>query len=499
MTIVYFVALSLIFGVWGARKMKGSKDYFNAAKRLAWPVVMCSLVLAPLGSGHTTSLWQQAGGLGVSAVWWGILSGGIFLPFFMLWCGPWLRHLNVDTFPQALKKMFGPGLGFVNASVAPGAWLGIALAEVVATATAIYALTAGAIPLTPWCIIIAGVLVVIYVIFAGMLQVAWMNVLNAIVLIGGSMVAVFFTGKWLNEGGRGGWDGIADFWAGQGQEHMTDMFSFRPEVLFGLMIPIVVLCMTSISGEQAKYQPCLAAKSDADCRKGIFFGGIINSVAAFPWVVLGLVALAIPSVVTAMGGDVTISVPALALQALPPPLIGLIIMALLAATLSTASGLMLACSQVVVSDILRPLTGFKMTDKNYRLISKLLVIVFAVAAVVPSLGGAPMLMPVFFWCFSFGMPLFISYFVGMVWRVNKKATWITLIVAYVVNFIWTFWTPEWAGNLLMGNFALNFYPVFIVSIVLSIVLTLVIPGGEPGYLRRIREQEANDPAIVEKI
>lgn len=119
--VAYFVIFSIIFGAIAKRKVKTGQDYFTAANRLTWPLVMCTFVLSPLGSGHTSSLWEQQTFMGISVLWWGILAGSVFVPIFMLWFGPWLRRLKVETFPQGLAKLFGKKIGFYNASIAPAA------------------------------------------------------------------------------------------------------------------------------------------------------------------------------------------------------------------------------------------------------------------------------------------------------------------------------------------------------------------------------------------
>ncbi|WP_143147895.1 hypothetical protein [Parasporobacterium paucivorans] len=92
----------------GGVEKKSDKEFFTARGRLDWFAVMCSFVLAPLGGGRTTSLYESQAGLGAAIAWWGILSGGVFVPVFLLWFGPMFRKLKVQTFPQALGKVFGP-------------------------------------------------------------------------------------------------------------------------------------------------------------------------------------------------------------------------------------------------------------------------------------------------------------------------------------------------------------------------------------------------------
>ena len=164
--IIYFVII-IVLSIWYSRKnVKNAEDFTKAGQGMGWLMVTFSFVLVPLGSGHTLSLWQQAaaginGGIGASAVWWAVGAGCIFLPIMMLWLGPWVRESRLGTMPEILEKMFGRGLGSVHAAFQTMTWTGIGISETIATGTAIYGLTGGAIPLRPTCVVIALVLMLV--------------------------------------------------------------------------------------------------------------------------------------------------------------------------------------------------------------------------------------------------------------------------------------------------------------------------------------------------
>lgn len=484
--ILYFGFFSVLFGVLSRKKAKsqlkgeGDSTFFTASGQIGWVTVMCSFVLAPLGGGHTTSLYENQANIGVSAVWWGIMGGGVFVPIFLYWFGPMFRKLKVQTFPQALGKVFGPKIKIFNSSIAPAAWLGIAMSELLGTATAVYALCGGKVSYAPGCILIAGGLMIIYILFGGMLQASYMNVVNAVMLIVGSFAAVIYVGNAL----PGGYEGVAETYAAAGEAFKTNMFNFSPAVVFGTIIPCVVLHVLSVASEHAMYQPMLAAKSDSDIRKGAFIGGLINTAACIPWVILGVTGTSI-AVIAAKAP--ILSVPELALQIMPPVLIGVLMVALLCALLSTGSGMILAISHVVTDDIILPLTGRKVGDSKYALISRIVIVVVTLAATLPALK-VTLLISLFFWCFSLSMPIFVNYLIGMCWKINRKAAWINLIVSTIVNFWWTFACPSWAG---IFNF--SFWPVSITTIGLGIILNLIMPG-EKGLLKQIKEQEAAEAA-----
>ncbi|MGI5860043.1 MAG: sodium:solute symporter family protein [Tepidanaerobacteraceae bacterium] len=476
--LVYFTVLGVGASLVLRKQVSSGVDYVTAANRLSWPLVMFAFVLLPLGGGHTLSLWETSAGMGASVLWWGIISGGLFVPLFMLWFGPWLRQLKVQTFPEAFGKIFGRDLGQIFAVVGPATWVGVCIAETSTVATAIYALSGGAIPFAPWCIILAAIFTVIYVYAAGLLQVAWLNMFNAIMLIGGSFLALFYTGSWV--AGHGGWEGIAATYAAAGEVWKLSTVHFSPDVIFNIIIPITFCITLFCSTEQMNYMPMLAAKSEAEIRKGVFWAAGINGMACFPWVIMALVAMSIPAI--AQGGA-KLSVPNFALEFLPPWVTGLMMIALMGATLSTGSGLLLSTAHVVAHDVLKKALNPKMSDASFFKLTRLLVIVIGVVVTVPALM-LPVIFPVFMWCFSFGIPIFTCYLIGMLWKINRTATWINLIASYTVSFIWTFWTP----SILPPEISLNIYPVTMCTIGLGIILNLILPG-EPGMLRQIRAAE----------
>ncbi|MCD8100092.1 MAG: sodium:solute symporter family protein [Oscillospiraceae bacterium] len=481
--VAYFAFFSILFGFIAKKRMKTGEDFFVAKGQLGWFAVMCTFVLAPLGGGHTTSLIEQAG-MGVGVLWWSILAGGVFVPVFLYWFGPWFRKLKVDTFPQALGKVFGPKIKIVNTSLAPAGWLGIAMSELLGTSTVIYCLSGGNLPYAPYCILLAGLIMVIYILLAGMLQAALMNIINAVVLIVGSFVAVIYVGNHLD----GGYASIQAVYEAAGNTAATNLFSFSPSIVFGVAIPVVVLHVLSVASEHAMYQPMLAAKSDKDIRRGAFVGGLFNTVAAFPWVILGVTALAIPSVVEAIAENSRLSVAELCLQMMPSWMIGVTMVALLCALISTGSGMILAVAHVLTDDIIKPLSGKQHTEKYNIWLGRIVVIVVTVMATFGALQVTN-IMAMFFWCFSLSMPIFVNYLIGMCWKINRKAAWINLIATTVVNFWWTFACPAWCPD----YFTSPFYPVAVVTIGLGIILNLAMPG-ETGMLKQIKLQKQAEKA-----
>jgi len=505
--VAYFLALSVGTSFLLKSKIKSGSDFVTAGGSLAWPLVMAGFVLSPLGGGHTLSLWEASAQLGASVLWWGIISGGIFVPLFLLWFGPWFRRLRVQTFPEGMGKIFGENIGWLIAAIFPAQMIGICIAEITATATAFYALGNKTIPFAPQvaenllslngllssvkglfslnCITMAVAFTILYIVAAGIMQAAWMNVFNAVMLIVGSFLSVFAVGSWLS--GRGGWESVSDFYAKSGEAWKVSITNFSPDVMFNVIFPCMILLVFMCSASQSQNQPLLTARSESDIRRGVFWATFINSLAAYPWVILALVGMAIPAVAA---GGAKLSVPGLALLALPQWMVGLLMVALLSATLSTTGGLILGASHIVVHDIFKRAVHPRMSDRTFLILTRIMILVCSLLVAIPALK-LPYIFSVFMWTFSFAIPVFGVYLIGMLWKVNKVAAWTTLLAAYAANFLWTFSQPDW----LPSYMSLNVYPTTIATVFFGVVMNLVLPG-QPGYLRQLRAVESKTPLAV---
>jgi len=485
--LIYYVALSLIAGLIMRKKVKTATDFVKSSAGLSWPLITFGFVLIPLGAGHTLSLWEQAGVLGASVVWWGILTGGVFVPLMMLWLGPWVRQSGLQTFPAIIERIFGKELGWLHSAVQIAAWTGIGASEVLAGAAAIYGLTDGSVAYAPWCILISLGLTIIYIYFGGIMQMAWMNIVNACVLIFGSYLGLGMLITWVGAN-AGGLEGIKAVFESSGQSDLLSSINFGPELFFQVIIPVVVLHCAAGAVAQNMNSLFFAARSDSDCRKGVFYAAAINCMACVPWVLTALIGLGLARMGTFPGitEDAKLVVFQAANVALPKPVVAIMCISLLAAVLSSCAAHCMGNANMLTTDIINRAMFPNMNDTTRLKVMRWMILVCALLFAVPALT-VPVVFPVFLWAFSFGIPVFVCYILGMVYKISRPAAWITIIVSYIVDFIWTFWTPSWAS----GPFALNMYPVTVVSVILGIVLTLVLPG-EPGLLKQQRAKAAAD-------
>ena len=132
-----------------------------------------------------------------------------------------------------------------------------------------------------------------------------------------------------------------------------------------------------------------------------------------------------------------------------------------------------------------------MSDKTFLILTRVMIFVCAVLVIIPALKLSLML-PIFFWTFSFAIPVFGVYLIGMLWKVNRVAAWTTILAGYAANFLWTFSSPTWLPDIISHNVV---YPTIIATVLVGVVMNLILPG-DPPYMRKLKAQMQETTAGV---
>ncbi len=106
----YFVGI-VFFGLWVARKIRGSKGYFLGDRQLTWWVMMGQA----FGTGtNAENPVAQAGSCyqyGFATIWYQ-WKNMLITPFYWL-MAPWYRRCGKTTIGEMVAERYGRGLGFL--------------------------------------------------------------------------------------------------------------------------------------------------------------------------------------------------------------------------------------------------------------------------------------------------------------------------------------------------------------------------------------------------
>ena len=187
--IVYSVVL-VAFGLWIARLVKGSGDFFVAGRSLAAPLIFSTVLASNIGAGSTVGAAGLAYRDGIGAWWWNGAAavGSVFLALFV---GPRIWRIakehNLYTAGDYLELRYGRAVRGIVASLL---WLGTLsiLAGQLIAGAAVLTVVAG---VPRWAgTIISAVVMTVYFMAGGLLSSAWVNAVQLVVLLFGFLIAV---------------------------------------------------------------------------------------------------------------------------------------------------------------------------------------------------------------------------------------------------------------------------------------------------------------------
>ena len=352
--IAYLVGITLL-GIYVGRRQKDAKDYFVADREIPWWAVMFSIVASETSALTFISIPGLAyvGNLGFLEIAVGYLVGRIALAYTLL---PRYYEGNLVTAYALLEHRFGIAARRFT-SVVFMVTRGMAdSVRVYATAVPIALIIGPLLPraaVMPVAVLVLGTLTVIYTIRGGMRAVVWTEIVQASVYLLGGLSAVVLVGQLV----PGGWSAIIATAAPAGKFKIVSWTPIltQPHTMLAGIIGGAFLSMASHGADQLIVQRLLSARSLKAAQAAVIGSGVavIIQFALFLTLGVGLWGL--------YGGKVfpvpDAIFPTFIVDQMPHGLVGLLLAAILAATMSTHSGAINSLAAAATHDIYLPLTG----------------------------------------------------------------------------------------------------------------------------------------------
>jgi SSS family solute:Na+ symporter len=187
--LAYAVALTAV-GLWVARLVKGSSDFFVAGRGLTAPLLFSTVLASNIGAGSTVGAAGLAFSDGLSAWWWNgsAAIGSLALAF---WVGPRIWALASQhgfyTVGDFLEHRYGRPVRGVVASLIWVGTLAILAGQLIAGA-AVLEVVAG---IPRWLgTSIGAAAMMVYFVAGGLLSSAWVNAVQLVVLLAGLLLGL---------------------------------------------------------------------------------------------------------------------------------------------------------------------------------------------------------------------------------------------------------------------------------------------------------------------
>lgn len=375
---------------------------------------------------------------GIAATWAGI--GNAVLGSLLAWkvlgrrTRVMTQHLDSATMPQFFEKRYSSGgLKLLSSAV-----IFIFLIPYTASLyNGLSRLFAMAFPIDyAWCVIVMAVLTAIYVIAGGYMATAINDFIQGVVMIGGIIAVIVSV---INS--QGGFSvavnklsGISDATAGIEAGELSSFFGPDPINLLG----VVILTSLGTWGLPQMVQKFYAIKNEGAIKKGTVISTIFALIVAGGCYFLGGFGRLFTPDYAANGSIIYDSIIPNMLSNLSPILIGVVIVLVLSASMSTLSSLVLASSSTLTLDFIKGKIAKNMGEKKQVFIMRVLIVVFiaisAVIAILQHKSNVTFIAQLMGISWGALAGAFLAPFLyGLYWKkTTKAAVWVNIIFSTVV-------------------------------------------------------------------
>ena len=332
----------LALGVWVARRHSTAEDYFLAGRSLTWPLIGASLFASNISSSSFIGLTGAAYGTGIAVYnyeWFAVVALVLFVVVFL----PLYLRARVYSLPEYLERRFdgrvrlyvsGVSVLFSVLLEAAGALYGGAL---------VVQLLYPDVPL--WVsVLLLGVFTGLYTTVGGLKSVVYTDAVQALVLLGGALAVS------VEVLTRVPWSAVVAA-TPEASRHLVQPLEDATLPWLGLATGLPLLGVYYWCSNQYVVQRALGARSLEHGRLGALLAGLLKVPLLFLLVLPGLYArLLYPELPRA-----DLAFPTLLFDLLPVGLRGAVLMALVAALMSSLDSTLNAAATLVTMDFVRRL------------------------------------------------------------------------------------------------------------------------------------------------
>ena len=470
--IALYLAVIAGVSVWSIRRSKESpSDYFLANRNLGWFVIGASILASNVGSEHIVGLAGTAAQSGLVMghyelhSWIILLLGWVFVPFYM--------RSMVYTMPEFLERRFNSQSRILLSIIQLLSYIITKASVTIFAAATVITIFFPSIDFWTSAIILV-VVTGVYTVFGGLHAVMYTEAIQAIVLLLGSAVLLFYG---LDK--VGGWDGLMS----SIPKDKLSMFPPLSDPDFpwaGILFASPIVGIWYWCTDQHIVQRCLAGKNEKEARRGTIFAAYLKLLPFFIFLIPGLIAYSLAQQGKLQLTDPNQAFPTLVRDLLPVGLRGLLAGGLLAALMSSLASVYNACSTLFTMDIykkIKPDAGNKELVRVGRITTAVVVLLGMVwIPLMSKISGV--LYQYLQSVQSYLAPPIAAVFLLGVFskRINAKGAYSAMVIGFiigVVRIILELNRDELSGFWL--NFAtLNFLYFCIILFVVSIAIMVIV-------------------------
>ena len=374
--LVYMIGTTGL-GLWLGGKQKDATDYFVASHAIPWWGILLSVVASETSALTFISIpgLSYVGNLGFLQVVAGYIIGRFVVAYVLL---PRYFAGQLVTAYTLFETRFGPETRRFTSVVFMATRAVADSVRIFATAIPVALILGGTLPeryLMPSAILVLGLLTVVYTYKGGMRAVVYTEMIQAGVYIFGGVCALVLLGRSVD----GGWSTIMATAGASGKLQAIDWYAGfdRPHTMFAGLLGGAFLAMGSHGADQLIVQRLMASRGLKDAQRALIASGFVVFAQFTLFLCIGLGLFVYYGGKAFEASDQIF--PRFIVERMPPGLLGLILAAIVAATMSTHSATINALAATTTHDIYLPLTGKRAEDPGTLRIGKLIALIWGFA------------------------------------------------------------------------------------------------------------------------
>lgn len=391
----------LVIGFLVSRFSKGDADYFKGGNRIPWVMSAMSLFIGSFSAYMFVGASGQAFSAGPACLllftspFWGCIL--VYFFFAHRW-----RRTRITSPMEFIQMRYGNALKyFLSFLMIPLTFLGIGkllfvLSIFISSAlglTGEYRILCFSLNGLELCIIVTGIIIVIYTAAGGLWAVVLTDSVQFIIVMVMSFLVVPLSFIALGKGGL--LKGITHFVS---NPPTPDYFHLvKPTQTLSFTLAWICLFLLSFPGNSAVAQRLYSVPNEKDAKKTIFLSGIFYLIAPIIWVfpifIMRPLLTNMKELWPQLNNPNEATYVTITLKLLPNGMIGLTVSAILAATMSTVSTLYNIFSSIFIRDIYKPLFARKSDSENLMYVGRIVtflcgIITIASGIIIANYGKA---------------------------------------------------------------------------------------------------------------
>ena len=460
--ILLYMAATVAIGLIASRKKaeeKQSNDDFLMASKSLGPVVLAgTLFAANTGGASTTGIATNVFQYGLSAAWY-VIAGGIGF-VLVSFIAPYFRRAQANTVPEIISKRYGKASHIFTAITSILALFMATGAQIIATASIINVVTGFDFKTAA---IVSTAVVIIYTMVGGFKSVTAANLMHVLFITVGMTIAMRVMVNSKEVGGFGALFQKAEAMKSVSGANM-DMLSMTKIGATTIIGYIAMYFMTFPTGQEIVQTYC-SAKDGKSAKLGSILAGLVSAAYAIVPAIIGLLAYVCIDGY-ALGGSQKNALAQATITFAPAVIAGIVLAAIVAATMSSAAGNMIGTATMFTNDIFVPYInkGVK-EDKKEIWISKIAMLIVGGVGLFIALEASNVI-SVMMGAFALrSAGPFAAFICGIFYKnVTRNAGFISIVAGTVVAAIWIYiLNTPWGLNAMVPGGIVAFIVIFAVS------------------------------------